>query len=288
MRPYVRRRLPLRSQIPPIFPLLRTFATGSIIKNIAAQDKRVRYISFRKNMGKALALQTGFKNAHGAIIITMDADLQDDPAEIPRFIAKINEGYDVVSGWKQHRLDPLEKRLPSKLFNKTIAFFSGIPLHDFNCGFKAYIREVCEYINIYGELHRLIPIIAYRKGFRIAEITVHHQKRLHGSSKYGFKRYFRGFFDAITVSFLNKYGERPLHFWGGVGFVLFTAGFITALYLSVLWIQGASIGQRPLLVLSLLLMILGVQFFSVGLLGEMIVDSFFRIRWTEHHVKEKI
>ena len=166
-----------------------TDQSATVIKEIIAKDKRVHLISFRKNFGKAMALESGFRNAHGTIVITMDADLQDDPVEIPNFIAKIDEGYDLVSGWKEKRQDPLEKRLPSKLFNKVTAKLSGVQLHDFNCGYKAYRKEVIDAIDVYGELHRYIPVLAHRKGFRIAEISVHHNKRQFGKSKYGFERY---------------------------------------------------------------------------------------------------
>lgn len=191
-----------------------------VIKEIHDEDKRVHLISFRKNFGKAMALESGFRNVHGEIIITMDADLQDDPMEIPHFIAKIDEGYDLVSGWKENRKDPLEKRLPSKLFNKVTSKMSGVHLHDFNCGFKAYKREVVDAIDIYGELHRYIPVLAYRKGFRITEISVHHNKRQFGKSKYGFERYLRGLFDSLTVAFLGKYYDRPMYLFGKVGLML--------------------------------------------------------------------
>ena len=188
-----------------------------VIKKLIMQDTQVHLISFRKNFGKAMALETAFRNAKGDIIITMDADLQDDPIEIPNFLAKIEEGYDLVSGWKKHRQDPLEKRLPSKLFNKVTAKLSGVELHDFNCGFKAYRREVTESIDVYGELHRYIPVLAHRKGFRITEIVVHHNKRQYGKSKYGFERYLRGLFDSLTVAFLGKYYDRPMHLFGKGG-----------------------------------------------------------------------
>ena len=175
-------------------------------------------ISFRKNFGKALAFETAFRNVNGNIVITMDADLQDDPKEILQFINKINEGYDLVSGWKRDRHDPLEKRLPSKLFNKVTSNLSGIKLHDFNCGYKAYRKEVIDAIDVYGELHRYIPILAYRKGFRITEIVVKHHKRQYGKSKYGFERYLRGLFDSMSVAFLGRYYDRPMHLFGMGGY----------------------------------------------------------------------
>lgn len=196
-----------------------------VIKGIIKKDRDVHLISFRKNFGKALALETAFRNVNGDIIITMDADLQDDPVEIPSFINKINEGYDLVSGWKKERHDPLEKRLPSKLFNKVTSRLSGVKLHDFNCGYKAYRREVIDAIDVYGELHRYIPVLAYRKGFQITEIVVHHHKRQFGKSKYGFERYLRGLFDSLSVAFLGKYYDRPMHLFGKGGVILWFGRF---------------------------------------------------------------
>lgn len=188
-----------------------------VIKELIENDKKVHLIVFRKNFGKAAALQSGFYHANGDIVVTMDADLQDDPAEISRFIEKLDEGYDLVSGWKFNRHDPLEKRLPSKLFNKVTSTLSGVKLHDFNCGFKAYRKEVVKSIDIYGEMHRYIPVLANRKGFRITEITVTHHKREHGKSKYGLERYLRGLFDSMTTSFLSKFYDRPMYFFGRIG-----------------------------------------------------------------------
>lgn len=234
-----------------------------------------------------MALESGFRNAHGEIVITMDADLQDDPMEIPNFIAKIDEGYDLVSGWKKNRQDPLEKRLPSKLFNKMTSKMSGIYLYDFNCGFKAYRRKVIESIDVYGELHRYIPVLAHRKGFRIAEISVHHNKRQFGKSKYGFERYLRGLFDSLTVAFLGRYYDRPMYLFGKMGLAFGMAGGIICIYLLVLKIMGNVIGGRPLLVLGVLLIVLGMQMFSTGFIGDMIVDATYRRRYDESHIKEK-
>lgn len=259
-----------------------------VIKGIIKKDRDVHLISFRKNFGKALALETAFRNVNGDIIITMDADLQDDPVEIPSFINKINEGYDLVSGWKKERHDPLEKRLPSKLFNKVTSRLSGVKLHDFNCGYKAYRREVIDAIDVYGELHRYIPVLAYRKGFQITEIVVHHHKRQFGKSKYGFERYLRGLFDSLSVAFLGKYYDRPMHLFGKGGLFCGLAGFAICLYLLVLKLMGQAIGGRPLLILGVLLIILGVQMFSIGFIGDMLVDATYRKRYNESHVKEKI
>lgn len=258
----------------------------NIIKDIIKKNSNVKLIIFRKNFGKAAALQAGFKHCEGDIVVTMDADLQDNPEEIENFINKLNEGYDLVSGWKYNRHDPLEKRLPSKLFNKVTSKLSGIELHDFNCGFKAYRKDVIKNINVYGELHRYIPVLAHRKGFRISEIIVKHNKREFGKSKYGFERYFRGLFDSITTSFLAKYYDRPMHFFGKIGMVLFTIGVIICGYLTVEWFSGKTIGTRPLLILGVLLILIGFQSFSIGLIGDMLVDATYKHRYNESHIKE--
>lgn len=263
-----------------------TDGSVQVVKALIRENPRVRLISFRRNFGKAAALQSGFRHAQGDIIITMDADLQDDPAEISRFIRKLDEGFDVVSGWKYNRLDPLEKRLPSKLFNAVTAKLSGVALHDFNCGFKAYRREVVERIDLYGELHRYIPVLAARWGFRIAEITVTHHKREFGKSKYGFSRYLRGLFDSLTTSFLLKYSNKPMHFFGKVGLLSLLFGIGICVYLTVLWLLGNSIGGRPLLILGVLCIILGVQSISTGFIGDMLVEAVFRSRYNESHVRE--
>ena len=218
----------------------------------------------------------------------MDADLQDDPSEITRFLEKIDEGYDLVSGWKFNRLDPLEKRLPSKLFNATTAKMSGVKLHDFNCGFKAYRKEVTQSIDVYGELHRYIPVLANRKGFRIAELKVTHHKREFGKSKYGFERYLRGLFDSMTTSFLLKYCDRPMYFFGKLGLLLLLVGFIICAWLTGLWFAGNMIGDRPLLLLGVLCLILGAQSISTGFIADMIVDATYRSRYDESHIKEVI
>ncbi|MDR2104193.1 MAG: glycosyltransferase family 2 protein [Deferribacteraceae bacterium] len=250
-----------------------TDATLSEIKKCCKRYPNTYYISFRKNFGKALALQAGFENSHGDIVVTMDADLQDDPTDIKRMLDKLHEGYDLVSGWKVKRNDPIEKRLPSKLFNFIVAFFSGVKLHDFNCGFKAYRREVIQSLSLYGEMHRYIPVFAARNGFKIAELPVINNKRAHGKSKYGIKRYLRGLFDAVTVFFISKYIDKPMHYFGKIGISLLFVGIILSVYLMARkFILSESIGTRPLLMLAVLLIILGIQFFSVGLIGEMLVD----------------
>lgn len=264
-----------------------TDQTQNAIRKMAEHDKHVRYIFFRKNFGKSIALQTAFKNVTGDVVITMDADLQDDPCELGNFLKKIDEGYDLVSGWKFNRLDPAEKRLPSKLFNKVTAKMSGINLHDFDCGYKAYRREVTDCVEVYGQLHRYIPVLAFRNGFRIAEIPVHHNKRKHGKSKYGMERYMQGLLDFFTVSFLSKYHDRPMYFFGRAGLLSMFIGGAICLFLTVLWCMGNSIGTRPLLQLGVLLIILGIQLLSVGFIGNMLLDVTFKNNYSEAHVKEK-
>lgn len=259
-----------------------------VIKELKQKDEKVHYISFRKNFGKAAALQAAFRNVNGDIVITMDADLQDDPIELTNFVEKIHEGFDVVSGWKKERHDPLEKRIPSKLFNKVTAHLSGVKLHDFNCGYKAYRKEVVKSIDIYGEMHRYIPCLANRKGFKITEIVVHHNKREFGKSKYGFERYLRGLFDAMTVAFLGKYYDRPMHLFGKGGLFCAFIGFAICFYLMIIKLfMGASLSSRPLLIFGVLMLIVGVQLFSIGLIGDMMVDATYRGRYDESHIAEK-
>lgn len=263
-------------------------SSETVIKEMIKEDERIHLISFRKNFGKAAALEAGFRHSAGDIIFTMDADLQDDPAEIARFIDKLEEGYDLVSGWKYNRKDPLEKRIPSKLFNKVISSASGVRLHDFNCGFKAYRSEVVKGIDVYGEFHRYIPVFAKRKGFRIAEIKVHHNRRQYGKSKYGLERYTRGLLDSVSSVFLLKYYDKPMYFFGKWGIVSLLIGFLICAYLSVQWIMGSYIGTRPLLLLGVLCIITGVQLFSIGFVGNLIVDTSYRSRYSEEHIKEII
>ncbi|MFT4901573.1 MAG: glycosyltransferase involved in cell wall biosynthesis [Lentimonas sp.] len=232
---------------------------------------QIRALRFRRNYGKAAALAAGFEHARGEFVITMDADLQDDPAEIPYFIEQLNAGYDCVSGWKQLRQDPLGKTLPSRVFNAATAFASGVKLHDFNCGFKAYTAEAIKSINLYGELHRYIPVLLAADGYSITEIPVKHHRRTHGVSKYGWKRLIKGGIDLITVIVLTRYLKRPGHFFGGFGLISGGTGFIILAGLSIQKILfGAGIGQRPLFFLGILLLLLGVQLVSTGLIGELI------------------
>ena len=233
----------------------------------------VRVIRLRRNFGKAAALAAGFAQAEGDVVVTIDADLQDDPAEITRLLAKLDEGFDLVSGWKAHRRDPLTRRVLSKIFNWVTGRVSGLRLHDLNCGLKAYRAEVVRGLPLYGELHRFIPVLAHYRGHRIAELPVNHRPREHGRSRYGVERYVRGFLDLLTVSFIGRYRYRPLHLFGGLGLFLGALGFGVLLYLTVLKIDGHAIGQRPLLFLGVLLMVVGLQFFSLGLISELITSQ---------------
>lgn len=248
--------------------------SGDAIESLRASDQRVGVIRFRRNFGKAAALDAGFKRCRGEVVITMDADLQDDPKEIPRFLDALDAGNDVVSGWKKVRHDPLGKTLPSKVFNVVVSRVSGLHLHDFNCGFKAYRAAALDNLSLYGELHRYVPVLLHARGFRITEIAVEHHPRQFGHSKYGFKRFAKGFFDLLTVLLNTRYRTRPLHLFGLGGALLGTAGFAILAYLTVLWFAGLGpIGNRPLLFLGLLLVMVGVQLVSTGLLGELINHS---------------
>jgi glycosyltransferase involved in cell wall biosynthesis len=249
-----------------------------ILKELRAKDHTVRVLSFRKNYGKSAALQTAFRHAQGAAVITMDADLQDDPQEIPGLLAKLAEGYDLISGWKRKRYDPLSKTIPSKLFNFVTGVLSGIRLHDFNCGLKAYRREVVESLHIYGELHRFVPVLAHKQGFRVGEISVQHHPRKHGRTKFGAGRFLNGFLDLITVLYLTRFTRSPLHLFGSLGLIAIVLGIVINLYLVIGWVQRIWIGNRPLLFLGVLLIVVGVQFFSFGLLAEMMTRQEEKIR----------
>jgi glycosyltransferase involved in cell wall biosynthesis len=229
-------------------------------------------VRLRRNFGKAAALAAGFAEAEGDIVVTIDGDRQDDPEEIPRLLAKLDEGFDLVSGWKAHRRDPLSRRVLSRIFNAVAGRMSGLRLHDMNCGLKAYRAEVVHGLRLYGELHRYIPVLAHYRGFRIAEIPVNHRPRAHGRSRYGVERYVRGFLDLLTVTFVGRYRHRPLHLFGGLGLALLAGGSAILVYLTVVKIGGASIGGRPLLTLGVLLVVVGMQFLSLGLLTELITS----------------
>jgi glycosyltransferase involved in cell wall biosynthesis len=249
-----------------------TDRSPGILRELFEADPRVQVIQFRRNFGKSAALAAGFAAARGDYVVTLDADLQDVPAEIPALLAPLaRDEADLVSGWKVDRQDPLTKTLPSAVFNAVVRTVTGVRLHDFNCGFKAYRREVLDEIQLYGELHRYIPVLAHFRGFRVAEVPVPHRPRRHGRSKFGVTRFARGFFDLLTVMFLTQYTRRPLHLFGLIGLLTFGAGFLIDAYLAFIKLAlGEPIGHRPLLTLGVLLMIVGSQFVVFGLLGEMI------------------
>lgn len=257
-----------------------TDKTAEVLDALSAQSQPfpVQVIHFRRNQGKSEALTAGFAAAIGDVVITMDADLQDDPCEIPQLLKILDtENLDVLSGWKYPRKDPFEKRAFSFLFNRVTAALTGVKLHDMNCGFKAYRAEVVKALHLYGDLHRYIPILAHQAGYKIGEIKVKHYPRRFGVSKYGFKRIPKGFFDLLTVLFLTKYLKRPLHVFGTIGSIVIFIGVLIGFYLSVLWITEGGVGFRPLLMLSVLMIILGGQFFSIGLLGELVIGLISRL-----------
>jgi dolichol-phosphate mannosyltransferase len=242
------------------------------LTRLHAREDNVRVVRMRRNFGKAAALAAGFAQAAGDHVVTIDGDLQDDPSEIPRLLAKLDEGFDLVSGWKTRRRDPLSRRIPSKLFNWVAGWMSGLHLHDMNCGLKAYRAEVVRSLVLYGELHRFIPVLAHEQGYRVAELPVNHRPREHGRSRYGLERYLRGFLDLLTVSFMGRYRHRPLHLFGGLGLLLGVVGAALLVYLTVVKLMGNAIGQRPLLTLGVLLVVVGMQFFTLGLISEMITS----------------
>ena len=256
-----------------------TDGSFSALTRLHAREDNVRVVRLRRNFGKAAALAAGFAQATGERVVTIDGDLQDDPSEIPQLLAKLEEGFDVVSGWKTRRRDPWSRRLPSRLFNWVAGWMSGLRLHDMNCGLKAYRAEVVRNLVLYGELHRFIPVLAHEQGYRVAELPVNHRPREHGRSRYGLERYLRGFLDLLTVSFMGRYRHRPLHLFGGLGLLLGGAGVVLLVYLTIVKLTGQAIGQRPLLTLGVLLVVVGMQFFTLGLISEMI---------TSHHEERAI
>jgi len=251
-------------------------APNAALAELARNEERLRVIRFRRNFGQTAAFAAGFDLAQGATVITMDADLQNDPADIPALLDKIAEGYDVVSGWRVKRHDPfLSRRLPSMIANRLIARVTGVELHDYGCSLKAYRLEVVKNVHLYGELHRFIPALASWMGIRVAELPVHHEARRFGRSKYGISRTVRVILDLLTVRFLLSYGTRPSHVFGLLGLVSFGLGLVAGLYLTILKLAlGQSIGGRPLLFLSVLLLVVGVQMVTMGLLGELIVRTY--------------
>ncbi len=260
--------------------------TPARVREARERDPRVKLVRLRRNFGKAAALCAGFDHSNGRLVITMDGDLQDDPDEIPRFLAALEDGdLDLVSGWKRRRHDPLSKTVPSRLFNWVTRGLAQVDLHDFNCGFKAYRREVLAEIAVYGELHRYIPVLASRRGFAVGEIEVTHHPRRHGLSKYGWDRFYKGLLDLITVLFITRYTRRPLHLFGAIGLTFLLAGFGIDSYLAIRWFGGQNLSNRPLLQLGILLMVLGIQVLTTGLIGEMITFKNFRRR-DSYSIKE--
>lgn len=257
-----------------------------VLKSLKEKYPFLKVLSFRKNYGKSAALSEGFKIVQGKYVITMDADLQDDPHEIPNLIAKLEEGYDLVSGWKKKRHDPLSKTIPSRLFNFVTSRITGIRIHDFNCGLKAYRQQVVKDMTVYGELHRFLPVLAHWNGFRVGEIVVQHHPRKYGKTKFGMARFFNGFFDLMTVLFITRYKSTPLHIFGMLGLLTSFAGIAIELYLTVGWFMGERIRNRPLFFLGILTIIVGIQFFVFGLIGEMISAHF--AERVEYSIKEKI
>jgi len=241
-----------------------------VIAGLVARDARVRGLSFRRNFGKSAALSVGFRMARGAWVATIDADLQDDPAELPRLVAALEGGLDLVSGWKQERHDPFTKTVPSRLFNAVTGMVAGVRLHDFNCGFKLYRREVVESIEVYGELHRFLPALAHWRGFRVGEVAVHHRARKYGRSKFGAARFVNGFLDLLSAAFLSTSALKPLHLFGRIGLLFLGIGVLVGVGFVVQWLGGDPIRVRPLMLFGAGLVLLGIQFILMGLLGEMI------------------
>jgi len=265
-----------------------TDRSWSEIENLSREYDWVRGIQFLRNYGKSMALQAGFEHAGGQYIATMDADLQDDPAELPEMLNMLKNGHDLVSGWKKKRHDPLSKTIPSRFFNKVTSLVTGIDLNDFNCGLKVYRREVIDSIYLYGELHRYIPLLAKWEGYdRIGEKVVKHHPRKFGTTKFGLSRFMHGFLDLLTLMFINSYSQRPMHFFGSLGVFFLLAGGVINGYLAVEKLfYGEPLGNRPLLLLGVMLMVLGAQFFSIGFLGELFFKG--RENYKKPNIKEII
>tara|TARA_B100001250_G_scaffold86319_2_gene71406 strand:+ start:1003 stop:1935 length:933 start_codon:yes stop_codon:yes gene_type:complete len=244
-----------------------------IINQLASNDSTIIAIKLNRNYGKSDALNEGFKLAQYEYVATLDGDLQDDPNEIIKLVDTLDDGWDCVSGWKKNRKDPYSKTIPSFFFNKFINFFSGLKLHDLNCGIKVYRKDAIQSLNIYGGLHRYIPLLLFNNGYRVTESIVNHRSRKYGQTKYGKSRFFHGIFDFLTIYFLKKYFNKPMYFFGSIGFLLSFLGLLINLYLSILWFQGTYIGSRPLFFLGILLIVVGIQSLSIGLIGELIVNN---------------
>jgi glycosyltransferase involved in cell wall biosynthesis len=254
-----------------------------VINELAQGDLRVRGIRFRTNFGKAAALSAGFKMARGELVMTLDADLQDDPHEIPRFLEKIHGGLDVVSGYKQVRHDPWHKVYPSRVFNWLVSWMTGVKLHDHNCGMKCYRREIFDEVRLYGELHRFVPVLAAARGYKVGELVINHRARKFGHSKYGVRRFVKGFLDLLTVKFLTNFGQRPQHLLGTIGLLSFAGGLLGMFYLAAVWVfqyffpEGATpLHQRPALLYSACAFLFGGQILSIGLLAEMLTAYYGR------------
>ncbi len=247
-----------------------TDGTSEVLADLAAAEPEIAVVRLRRNFGKAAALMAGFRETQGDAIVTIDGDLQDDPAEIPRLLAELESGADLVSGWKRERQDSWSKRAASRVFNGVTSRMSGVPLHDLNCGFKAYRAEVVRSLALTGDQYRYIPVLAANEGFRVSELAVNHRPRAFGSSKYGLERYVRGFLDLLTILFVGRFRQRPMHLFGGAGMLLIAAGVVICAYLAVLRLTGEGIGNRPLLLLGVLMIVVGVQLFTIGLVSEMI------------------
>ena len=250
-----------------------TDGTTELIEELGAERPEIRGIRLRRNFGKSAALAAGIEHSSGETIVTIDGDGQDDPADIPALLAELDRGADLVGGWKRQRRDSLSRRLASRLFNRVTAWLTGVSMHDMNCGFKAYRGECARSLDIYGELHRYVPVLAVQQGWQVAELPVNHRPRRHGSSRFGTERYLRGALDLLTVVFIGRYQYRPLHLFGGVGFAVTAVGVVISVYLTVLKITGEAIGQRPLLFLAVLLIVVGIQLLTFGLLAQMTVLS---------------
>ena len=257
-----------------------TDGSWDVIRRLAASDKRTRGLRFRRNFGKAAALSAGFSQARGELVMTLDADLQDDPHEIPRFLAEMERDLDVVSGWKKVRHDPWHKVVPSRIFNWIVSKLTGVGLHDHNCGMKCYRREIFDEVRLYGELHRFVPVLAAGRGYRVGELIIQHRRRRFGRSKYGFSRFIKGFLDLLTVKFLTGFGQRPQHVLGTAGLVSFLLGVLGMTYLAALWVMSRMapglfeeihLHERPALLYSVALLLLGGQLMSIGFLGELII-----------------
>ena len=258
-----------------------------VIRDMYHKNRHYKAIRFRRNCGKSAALAVGFAAAQGEYVFTMDADLQDDPNELPALLAKIQEGYDLVSGWKKKRHDPWHKTIPSRFFNFVTSSMSGITLHDFNCGLKAYRSEVVKTLQVYGEMHRYLPALAHWEGFIVTELPVLHHARKYGYSKFGFSRFFKGFLDLLTVLFTTRYVKRPLHLLGTFGSLMVLAGLMTNLYLTAEWAMGLTfISQRPLALFGIAMIIVGVQLISTGLIGELVVKN--SLQNTAYSIRETL